>query len=428
MRAAAVRGGAIALLIGASAASRGADWLVHPIDTRARVSLSLDGDVVTLSNGLVRRQFVISPNWATIELAHERTGELFLRAPAAEAELRVRLIQPTPDERTPAPLCTASAPVGGLLAPKRLALFDPTERSSLALDPRAFRYAGYAVSEPEARFRWRPAAWTRPPEGVPWPPRGVHLAVRFAPPPGAGACLSAVRVTLHYELYDGLPLLAKWVEVGHGASAPSALGREPSALLVVDDLASELVRVQEGSAARVRVETDFVPRMTEWARASGLGMAESGPYAARRMDYAAWHVDAPYSNNSRDGALQGDPAWPRLLLRVAYPLGPARRLPLGASCAFMRVHVLLHDSDEAERQSLARRRVLRTLAPQLLQAPLYFALSDASSPSVRRAVRQAAAVGARFARGCNEHARARTRGAAHTALRRRSRRARRAAR
>jgi hypothetical protein len=434
--------------------------------------------VVVLSNGLVSRSFLTAPNWATIDLSHEVTGESFLRALAPEARLNASLVFPTGSSASapPVTVCSASAPIGGVLNAdsQRSAILD-LESARLVADPRAFRYESHQIVPVRKRFEWQPAAWRRPPPNASWPPKGIGLVAHFAPPAlnasepaaagGLGAgCLSGMRVSVHYELYEGLPLLAKWLEVhyrpdhspgsspdyrpervspgyspgnrpshsssegqghspreqGHNSpedtqkgehaqdspappaqhtatertTAPAGAQATAAGLeLVVDGLASELLRVPEYSPARIHVETDFMPRKTDWARASGLQPLARGPYAQRRMDYPHWQVDRGYSDNRADEALAAEAAWPALLLRVRYPLGPAQPIPPSASHEFMRVHLLLHDSDAQERQSLARRRVLRTLAPQLLEQPLYFTTDNASSANVRVAVHQLAALG-----------------------------------
>jgi hypothetical protein len=51
------------------------------------------------------------------------------------------------------------------------------------------------------------------PRYVSWPPAGQRLSVRFAPPAGSPAALRELNVTLVYELYDGAPMISKWLEI-----------------------------------------------------------------------------------------------------------------------------------------------------------------------------------------------------------------------
>eukprot|EP01045_Picozoa_sp_COSAG04_P010028 COSAG04_NODE_602_length_12195_cov_7.867560_1_plen_113_part_00 len=58
-----------------------------------------------------------------------------------------------------------------------------------------------------------------------------------------------------------------------------------------------------------------------------------------------------------------------------------------------RAGLTLFDSDDAERQSLSRRRVIRTLFPQITEAPLYFYATQADSASIRTVADQCAETG-----------------------------------
>jgi hypothetical protein len=55
--------------------------------------------------------------------------------------------------------------------------------------------------------------------------------------------------------------------------------------------------------------------------------------------------------------------------------------------------VLLHDSDDTERQGLAVRRMYRTLAPQVTENPVFMHLTKTTPEGIRAAVDQCAEVG-----------------------------------
>ena len=46
---------------------------------------------------------------------------------------------------------------------------------------------------------------------LPWPAPGVRLSLHFAAPADSG--LGGLEAVVHYELYDGIPLLCKWLEM-----------------------------------------------------------------------------------------------------------------------------------------------------------------------------------------------------------------------
>ena len=51
-------------------------------------------------------------------------------------------------------------------------------------------------------------------------------------------------------------------------------------------------------------------------------------------------------------------------------------------------YVLLHDTDDTERQGLGIRKMYRTLAPQITENPIFMHLTDATPSGIRRAVDQ----------------------------------------
>jgi len=57
-------------------------------------------------------------------------------------------------------------------------------------------------------------------------------------------------------------------------------------------------------------------------------------------------------------------------MQLQYPLGPWKRLgPLSAPFKFMTMYLSICDTTETERQWLTRRRVVRTLFPQVAANP-----------------------------------------------------------
>jgi hypothetical protein len=90
----------------------------------------------------------------------------------------------------------------------------------------AFNYAAHAVMAPIAPFPWSPARHAPP---VPWPPRGLQLVVNFtAPAAAARAAHRSVTISVPYELYDGAPIMTKWLSF-HNTATDNAddVGAEP---------------------------------------------------------------------------------------------------------------------------------------------------------------------------------------------------------
>ena len=64
------------------------------------------------------------------------------------------------------------------------------------------------------------------------------------------------------------------------------------------------------------------------------------------------------------------------LLEVQYPFGPGTTLPPNSTLSSFRTYTILFDSDDLERQSLQRRKMVRTLAPQVTENMLSECHSD----------------------------------------------------
>ena len=76
-----------------------------------------------------------------------------------------------------------------------------------------------------------------------------------------------------------------------------------------------------------------------------------------------------------------------------YPLGPGVRLQPGEAFTSFRTFEILHDSDDRERKGLARRKMYRTVAPQITENPIFMHVRSADPASVRLAIDQCAEVG-----------------------------------
>ena len=88
---------------------------------------------------------------------------------------------------------------------------------NMSADATAFQLRNFSTANPSALYEWTPGRFGAPAD-IPWPPKGLHLAVDFVPPAGAPAALRGIVATVHYEMYDGLATLRKWVSVVNHAS------------------------------------------------------------------------------------------------------------------------------------------------------------------------------------------------------------------
>ncbi|MBN1418132.1 MAG: alpha-galactosidase [Planctomycetes bacterium] len=327
--------GAIAIAGGPPHAGR--DWLVGGIEERASARAEGGGARIVLENGLVRRTFATRPNFATIGLENLSGGASVIRGVKPEARVRIDGVW---------------RDVGGLTGQPDYAYLDPEWIEDLRADPNAFRFEGHEIGTPEAPYPW---VRKRHAPDAAWPPRGAALRARFAAPAGEPA-LRGVTIEVRYEIYDGIPVVAKSVAVANGSD------RE----IVVDGLEAEILAVTEGEKPRVHAESDF---------------------AFDGMETTSWDPDPQYTS-------QIDYRYRMPILLVSrYPLGPGARLGPGDRFESFRTFLLLHDGDDRERRGLARRRMMRVLAPQAMENPILMHVRSSDRESVRRAIDQASDVG-----------------------------------
>ncbi len=154
------------------------DWLIQPASYLARVITSPDGRELELNNGLIRRAFQLTPDAATIAFDHLTTGASLLRSVRPEGRVEIDGI---------------NYPVGGLLGQVIHNYLDPAWLKTLEADPQAFRFTGYRVGRPQARFPWKKRLeWM--PQDLPWPPPGYSLTLEFRAPDSFGQILGPPQV------------------------------------------------------------------------------------------------------------------------------------------------------------------------------------------------------------------------------------------
>ncbi|MBT5535031.1 alpha-galactosidase, partial [Candidatus Poribacteria bacterium] len=206
------------------------DWLVtrvhDPVTVRQSTKSNGAARELVLSNGLVRRAFRLDPNAATVELSRLGTDTSVLRGVKPEAVAEIDGV---------------TVEIGGLKGQPDYAYLDPAGLSELTADPDAFQFVGYAVSEPEAPYEWRPANHSA---DAPFPAEGKRLTLEFAAP---DSLATGLRALVHYEMYVGLPALAKWL----------TFRNDGEAAVRIDGLVTELLAVTEDEKPRVHVESEF---------------------------------------------------------------------------------------------------------------------------------------------------------------------------
>ncbi len=311
-----------------------------------------------MNNGLLRRVIRLEPNAATVALDNLVSGESLLRGVKPEALVE---IDGRPFE------------IGGLKGQPNYAFLRPEWVGKLRADPAAFRFVGYEVGKPQERLAWKRVRHHAP--DVKWPPDGISLRLDFVMPNSTNGTPSPrVNVSVHYELYDGLPCYSKWITVSNGTDKVARLDRFSSETLAVVERTSEVDELSEGrTPPNIHVETDM----------SFGGMHASG---ANRRSFR-WLADPDF--RSQVNYEKKTPC----LLDIGPDLGPAQDIAPGGTFESFRAWVLPFDNMDRERCGLALRRMYRVIAPWTTENPLMLHLVTSNGSSVTNAIDQCAAVG-----------------------------------
>ena len=175
------------------------DWLIDPTGYVATIQKTEDGKAIQMSNGLISRTIRLTPNATTTSFLNITTGEEFVRSvrPAAEVEID-----------------SVTFSVGGLTGQPVQNYLLPEWIDEMKSEPNSFVLYDYKIGETKERFPWKKhLEWM--PEDRPWPPPGKSLTLSFRlnPEVAKREYLKNIIVNVHYEIYDGMPLLCKWMTI-----------------------------------------------------------------------------------------------------------------------------------------------------------------------------------------------------------------------
>ena len=333
------------------------DYLIDPAFAKAAAYRDAEGKELILDNGLIRRAWRLEPNAACVAFDNLMTGQSILRSVRPEARLTIDGIDFN---------------VGGLVGQPNHAYLLPEWLDRMKADSLAMQFVGFEVAKPRERIKWgrvRPHA-----KDAVWPPEGVALRLDFQPPLDSG--VADLRVSVHYELYDGVPVICKWIEVHNQSDEPLTVDRFVAEELAVVEYANWVETRPGVDIPRpdvLHVETDF---------AFGGFTVEN---ANRHVIH--WRTDPLYStqvNYTRETPC-------RLVVEPTY--GPAQDVAPGESFQSFSTFELVFDSSDRERRGLAQRKMYRTIAPWVTENPLTHHLINSNPEVVRRAIDQADEVG-----------------------------------
>ena len=327
-----------------------ADWLITPPTTPATVQVlpsnKNQSARLMLANGLISRTFLITDgNAGCISLRRADKDLEFVRA--IKPEVRVRLNGGGWTE------------IGGLTGTPDNAFLTPAWLGALQSKPDAFRLSGVTVGPTLKPYEWQPKCNA---PATPWPAAGRRVTFHFTPPAGAIAPLKDVTVEVHYEIYEGSPVIMKTFTLHNRGDQE----------IVVTQFEGEHLAVQPTISRMLHVESDYSFALANATdKGSGLGIHMGGG-GGQFKDYnlgggtTRFIRDPDWGSmatlNQAEDLFLHDPENALLLSRPT--VGPEWTVKPGESFAAFRTFEILNDSTERERYHLAQRRFYRKLAPQ----------------------------------------------------------------
>lgn len=323
------------------------DWLIRKVNDSCRmlVQKSSDGRSSTfqLNNGLVSRTFYVSDNVACVGYRNLSNNAEFLRAVKPEARI-----------------CIDSTwyEVGGLKEqPEKSYLLD-SWYPQLEASEQAFTLAGVETGLPLMRYPWKPKYNAVPTD---WPAKGLRIVMTYKPTTSMPE-VKDLEVRVNYEIYQGMPVMAKWIEViNHGNKK-----------VTLNQMECEVLAVNQDQVPRMHVESDFSFALVNADLQGSALMHYKGNPKAYHVGSSTtkWVVDSEYntwaSHNQAEDKFLGFPH--HCLLLSTLPMGPntvvSKEEPFKSYLTFE----LLQDSDDRERKTLAHRRLYKVLAPQTTES------------------------------------------------------------
>ncbi len=329
------------------------DWLIRPPEVGASVFRSADGKDIILYNGLLKRTFRIQPNVACTDYRNLSNGQQLLRAVKPEARIIV-------DGK--------EYNVGGLVGQDEQAYLLTSWIDDLEAGAADFRYVELNVSPITPFLNWRNTTWASNKKQA----TGKLLSFLYQSPLPH---LKGLRVKVNYELYDGIPLLIKWISIENKEGHSVKLNRIVNEVLALVEEESAVVGTPEQMKKQhgIYVETNYA-----FNNAMRYDISDQTTH---------WKTDSAYTS-------QVNYNYQTPCLLEVYPeKAPGIDLQPGEIFRSVRTHELLMDSYDRERRGLAIRRMYSTVAPWTTQNPIFMHLVSKNDDEVRSVIDQCAATG-----------------------------------
>jgi len=327
------------------------DWLIQPIQQKANINIQ--DNYIELNNGLAKRIFFIGPNLACIDYTNLSNGQQLLRS--IEPEARVVIDGQMYN-------------IGGLIGQTEKAYLIKGSEKKLLSDNNAFQFKGYHIDTIAHYIQWKSTTWNSNKKQA----KGKSIRFDFIVPNNH---LSNLTISVHYNLYDGIPLITKWIEIKNNGEQKVKINRVVNEVLgLVEEESAvvgkpEVMKKQHG----IYVETNYA-----FNNAMRYDISDQTTH---------WKIDSSYTS-------QVNYNYETPCLLEIYPeRAPGIELAKGETFTSVRTNELLMDSYDRQRRGLMLRKMYRTIAPWTTQNPIFMHLVSKNDEEVKAAIDQCVATG-----------------------------------
>lgn len=330
------------------------DWLLYPVTQKATVYRSSDGKEIVLCNGLLKRSFRVTANLVCTDYRNMITGQQLLRAIMPEAALTIN---------------GKAVSVGGVYGQKERAYLLPEWLNGFTKGQNDFQFADFEIRAAEPVVNWKQGGW--------WAynnkqPNGKTISFRYTHP---SAELNGITVKVHYTLYDGLPLIAKWVTVENRGNNNIKIDRVKNEVL-----------------ALVEEESAVIGKPEQMKKQQGIYIETNYAFNnAMRYDISDqtlhWKTDSAYTSQVNYNYTTP------CVLEIYPDKAPGIELQKDEHFTSVKSFELLMDSYDRERRGLAIRRMYQTIAPWTTANPIFMHLVSKDDEQVKQAIDQCAVTG-----------------------------------
>lgn len=325
------------------------DWLLKKIELPSIIYQQTDQKEIVISNGLISRTFRLTPNCATVGFKNLITGESLLRGVSPEASLTIN-----GEEYT----------VGGLDGQIEYGYLKEEWLDQMWSPAKSFQLTDFTVDTIHDRIQWPNKRWSSKPKS---PTKGKQISFNYTHPEFPG-----LEVKVHYEIYDGIPLISKWFTIDNNGEKSVVLNNFKSEILAMVEAESAVEKQKGWETPNIHIESDFEFHSMSMKNANKVVHWEKDP---RYTSQASYLLSTP------------------CLLECKLPIGPNEDIDPGTTFESFRIWEMPFDSHDKQRKGLYTNALYKAIAPWTTENPLFLHLTTTDDVKVRAAIDQCAETG-----------------------------------